>query len=208
MNPFLSIWSRPTETIHYVLNHKTLSFSYLILVLVTLATAPLTILQLLFIEEVPLMLIIPLAFIGLFVLTLLGWFLNSALYTWIGKWLGGTGSFKKMLSVIPLGSLPSIIMLPFSWVLMIALLILRYIESDVAATVFVVLFALSPLLSIGLMGLSVYGTVIMSKAIGIVHGFSAWKGFGTIAILMGIVFVFAMVGSVIFFIFAFTIAGF
>ncbi len=199
MNPFLSIWSRPTETIHFVLNHKTLSYSYLIIILAALAIAPLTITQMLFIEEIPLIGILLIAFFGLFILTTAGWFLNSALYTWIGKWLGGTGTYKKMLAVVPLGSLTAIYILPFSWAMMVALIILRYVESDAAATVFVILFALSPILFLGLMGLSVYGTVIMSKAIGIVHSFSAWKGFGTIGILMGIAFVLSIVGWILLF---------
>ncbi|WOV83617.1 YIP1 family protein [Sporosarcina jeotgali] len=207
MNPFLSIWSRPTETIHYVLNHKTLSYSYLILILASLAIAPLTITQMLFIEEIPLLVILPIAFFGLFILTTAGWFLNSALYTWIGKWLGGTGTYKKMLAVVPLGSLTAIYILPFSWAMMVALIILRYAESDAAATVFVVLFALSPILFLGLMGLSVYGTVIMSKAIGIVHNFSAWKGFGTIGILMGIAFALSFVGWIILIAFFFMLAS-
>ncbi|WP_432352904.1 YIP1 family protein [Sporosarcina sp. A2] len=206
MNPFLSIWSRPTETIHYVLKQKKLSFSFILVILAALAIAPLTITQLLFIEEIPLIGILLIAFIGLFILSTIGWFVNSALYTWIGKWLGGTGSYKQMLTVVPLGSLTAIYLLPFSWLMMIALIILRSSESDATATLFIVLFAVSSILSFGLMGLSVYGTVILSKAIGIVHGFSAWKGFGTIAILMGFVFALTLVGWIILFfiIFAFT----
>ena len=38
-------------------------------------------------------------------------------------------------------------------------------------------------------GLSVYGIVILSKAIGYAHQFSALRGFGTILIYVGIVFV-------------------
>ncbi|VDG91180.1 Yip1 domain [Lysinibacillus sphaericus] len=207
MKPFLSIWTRPTETIQYVLDHKKLSYSYLILVMAALAIAPLTITQMLFIEEIPLLVILPIAFFGLFILTTAGWFLNSALYTWIGKWLGGTGTYKKMLAVVPLGSLTAIYILPFSWVMMFALIILRYVESDAAATVFVILFALSPILFLGLMGLSVYGTVIMSKAIGIVHNFSAWKGFGTIGILMGIAFALSFVGWISLFFIIFMLAS-
>lgn len=207
MKPFLSIWTRPTETIQYVLDHKKLSYSYLILVMAALAIAPLTITQMLFIEEIPLLVILPIAFFGLFILTTAGWFLNSALYTWIGKWLGGTGTYKKMLAVVPLGSLTAIYILPFSWAMMFALIILRYVESDAAATVFVILFALSPILFLGLMGLSVYGTVIMSKAIGIVHNFSAWKGFGTIGILMGIAFALSFVGWISLFFIIFMLAS-
>lgn len=207
MKPFLSIWARPTETIQYVLDHKTLSYSYLILVMATLAIAPLTITQLLFIEEIPLIGILLIGFFGLFILTTAGWFLNSALYTWIGKWLGGTGTYKKMLAVVPLGSLTAIYILPFSWAMMFALIILRYVDSDAAATVFVILFALSPIVFLGLMGLSVYGTVIMSKAIGIVHNFSAWKGFGTIGILMGIAFALSFVGWISLFFIIFMLAS-
>lgn len=207
MKPFLSIWTRPTETIQYVLDHKKLSYSYLILVMAALAIAPLTITQMLFIEEIPLLVILPIAFFGLFILTTAGWFLNSALYTWIGKWLGGTGTYKKMLAVVPLGSLTAIYILPFSWAMMFALIILRYVDSDAAATVFVILFALSPILFLGLMGLSVYGTVIMSKAIGIVHNFSAWKGFGTIGILMGIAFALSFVGWISLFFIIFMLAS-
>ncbi|WP_251638854.1 YIP1 family protein [Sporosarcina sp. NCCP-2716] len=186
MNPFLSIWGRPTETIRYVLNHKTLSYSFLLLALASLAMAPISAAQFLFIEEIPVAAVVFFAVFGLFAASLAGWLLYTALYTWVGKWLGGTGTFTRMLSVVPLGSLPLIWIMPFSLLLGLSLTVLRFTESGFAASYAVAALFLGPLLMLIIMGLSVYGTVILSKGIGIVHGFSAWKGFGTIAIILGI----------------------
>jgi len=185
MNPFLSIWSRPTDTIRYVLDNKTLSYSFLLLALASIAMAPLSASQFLFIEDLPVAAVVFIAVFGLFAASLAGWCLNAALYTWVGKWLGGTGTFKRMLSVVPLGSLPVIWIMPFSLLFGLSLVVLRFTESAAAAPFALVAVLVGPFLIFIIMGLSVYGTVILSKAIGIVHQFSAWKGFGTIAIILG-----------------------
>ncbi|GEM_PF-4229382 len=185
MNPFLSIWSRPTETIQYVLDHKPLSYSFLLLALATITMAPLSASQFLFIEELPVAAVLFIAVFGLYAASLVGWILNAALYTWVGKWLGGTGTFKGMLSIVPLGSLPVIWVKPFSLLLCLALVVLRFTDSALAAAFTVVAIILGPMIMFVIMGLSVYGTVILSKGIGVVHQFSAWKGFGTIAIILG-----------------------
>jgi hypothetical protein len=44
-----------------------------------------------------------------------------------------------------------------------------------------------------LMGVSIYGMVVLSKGIGIVHNFSAWRGFGVIMIFIGIIILIAIV---------------
>ena len=52
-----------------------------------------------------------------------------------------------------------------------------------------------------LIGLSIFSTVIQSKGVGLVHNFSAWRGFGTIMIYAGIVFVLSFILIII------TVAG-
>ena len=43
---------------------------------------------------------------------------------------------------------------------------------------------------------SIYGIVVLSKAIGLVHNFSAWRGFGVIMIFLGIIIVVAIIVAV------------
>ncbi|WJY27597.1 MULTISPECIES: Yip1 family protein [Sporosarcina] len=185
MNPLLSIWGRPTETIHYVLAHKKLTYSLLILALAAVTTAPFSAMQFLFMEDFPIAGVLFIAYFGVLVSTAAGWFIGAGLYTWVGKWLGGKGTYKEMLAIIPLGSLPIVWALPFSVLLVICFIIIRLNDSAFAASFVVAAVFLGPLLMFVFIGLSIYGMVILSKGIGIVHRFSAWKGFGTIAIILG-----------------------
>ena len=44
-----------------------------------------------------------------------------------------------------------------------------------------------------MIGVGIYGTVISCKGIGLVHGFSAWRGFGVVAIIIGIFLVISII---------------
>ena len=37
---------------------------------------------------------------------LIGWVIIAALYTWVGKWLGGTGKFSDMILITPASAIP------------------------------------------------------------------------------------------------------
>lgn len=111
----------------------------------------------------------------------------SGLYLVVGKLFKGTANYSEMFKAI------AVAMIPYIWVAPIVLLWAvsspeTYFADPFAANndgygTFIVLGVLSAVLSI-------WGTVIQSKAIGEAHHFSAWKGFATLiipAVLLGII---------------------
>ncbi|WP_194841502.1 Yip1 family protein [Sporosarcina obsidiansis] len=189
MNPILSIWTKPKQTIQYVLETKTWNYGFFIILVASISIGLTSFADTGFLTNLPLVLIILLGIISSFVGGIIGWFINAGLYTWVGKWLGGTGKFKEMATVVPLSSLPIIWMLPYN-LLLVAIygktLFQDPYEMGSLTNIPIILFILSNLL---LLGLGVFSTVILSKAIGVVHHFSTWRGFGTIMIIVGILLI-------------------
>ena len=49
-----------------------------------------------------------------------------------------------------------------------------------------------------MIGVGIYGTVVTCKGVGLVHGFSAWRGLGVVAIIFGIFVVITIIISIAF----------
>lgn len=197
MNTLLSIWTKPTKTIEYVLANKTYSYGFIILLLASLSTGIVAFAGTGFLEDLPLIGIVLLSILLTYVIAIPAWFINAALYTWIGKMLGGTGKYRQMALIIPIGSIPTIWMLPFNVLVLILYgnkLFDQPTENFGITNMSIGLYILSNLI---LIGSGIYATVIMSKGIGLVHNFSAWRGFGTIMLLVLFVFILVIVFSVV-----------
>lgn len=205
MNPFISIWREPKKTIQYMIDHKTLWYGLLIILLGALSSSIMAFADTGFLEGFSLPVILTIAIVSSLVISIPAWFINAALFTWIGKLLGGTGNIRTMCLVVTAGAIPMIWLMPIG---IIAVMI--YGET---------LFATPPgefgitNMSIGfylfynflLFAVGIFGLVIASKGVGLAHNFSAWRGFGTIMIITGIFFLISII-VIIFFIIIF--AGF
>ncbi|AOV06484.1 YIP1 family protein [Sporosarcina ureilytica] len=204
MNPFLSIWTKPEQTLRDMIDRKSIGYGILVIVIASIGTGVFSFADSGLLSGFSLPAIL---FISLFLATAMSvflYFLNAGLYLFIGKLLGGKGQWKQMCLAIASGSLPMIGMLPIS---IIAILIygkdlFREPVGPFAVTNMSFGFYLFYL--IVMIGLSIYGIVILSKAIGYAHQFSALRGFGTIMIYAGIVFVIvillaiAMISGIVF----------
>ena len=121
----------------------------------------------------------------------------SALYTWIGKWLGGTGTFSEMMHVTPAATILSIWLAPMNY-LILAIYGSQLFEVPTGNLGMTNLpLGVYFFMNLVTMCVGIYGIVISSKGIGLVHKFSAWRGFGVLAILMGFGIVFAIIFSMI-----------
>jgi hypothetical protein len=205
LNPLLSIWTKPTETINYVLANKTYSYGFFILLLASISTGIIAFSGTGYLDAFPLPAIILISILVTYAVSIPGWFINAALYTWVGKMLGGKGNYKQLALITPIGSIPTILMLPFN-----LLIILMYGKELFAlptsnfgiTNMGLSLYILSNII---LMALGVYSTVVMSKGIGLVHEFSAWRGFGTIMLIVLFVLILAIVFSIVIGIFFFMV---
>lgn len=206
MNPLLTIWTQPKRTIEYVLEHKTWSYSVFILLLTSLSLGLSVFADSGFLLGLPLILIVIIGVIFSFVGGVIGWFINAGLYTWVGKWLGGNGNFKDMATVSLLGSIPMIWMFPYN-ILMLAIYGKDlFVDSSSMPFSGPVPFGVILFSNLLMIGLGVFTTIITSKAIGVVHQFSAWRGFGTIMIIVGILLVLMIPIFILLFMFLFMAA--
>ena len=189
MNPFLSIWKAPKATVKYLIEHKTIGYGLIIMMIASLGPGIMTFADTFFLEGFSLPAILAISIGAALILSIPGYFISAFAYTWIGKLLGGTGNWREMCLVIAGGGLLMIWTLPISIlaVILYGKTLFTYPEDIFAVT------NMSPgfyfLYTVILMGLSIFGIVVQSKGIGLVHNISALRGFGTILIYAGFVFV-------------------
>lgn len=189
MNPFLSIWTKPQATLTYMIERKSIGFGMIVIALASLSSGVFLFADTGFLSNFSLPVILFISFFLSIALSIPFYFLNAAIYLGIGKLLGGKGKWREMCLATASGSLPMIGVLP---VTLIALLIYGkslYFEpvgtfaiTNMSAGFYLFYILVS-------FGLSIYGVVILSKAVGYAHQFSALRGFGTVLIYMAIVFV-------------------
>lgn len=202
LNPLISIWTQPKQTIRYVLEYKTWSYSFFILFLVSVSVGITSFAETDILPDLSLPIMILLGILSSFIGAVISLFISSALYTWVGKWLGGKGNLKDMVQMSPIASIPLIWMMPINLLLVfifgknLFIDMMNTADADLFGTLSVVLL----LTNLLILGLSIFNTVILSKGIGIVHQFSSWRGFSTILIVIGL-FLALMIPFIIFLVF-------
>ena len=107
MNPILTIWSKPTETLNYILENKTVAYGFIIFLLSSISTGSVAMATTGLFSGMPIALIVILSIIITYGAALIGWVIIAALYTWVGKWLGGRGKFSDMIRVTPASAILS-----------------------------------------------------------------------------------------------------
>ncbi|PIC57423.1 hypothetical protein CSV80_09090 [Sporosarcina sp. P12(2017)] len=187
MKPLISIWTQPKQTIRYVLEYKTWSYSFFILFLTSVSVGMTSFAETDILPDLSLPVIILLSIVSSFIGTIISLFISSALYTWVGKWLGGKGNFKDMVQMLPIVSIPMIWMMPINLLLVIIFGKNLFVDmmNNADADVFGTLSTTLMITNFLTFSLGIFSTVILSKGIGIVHHFSSWRGFGTIMIVVG-----------------------
>ena len=185
LNPFLTVWTQPKETVRQFIKNDKLGYS---MVLVSIAGIGGVITGL---QDSGWFQDLSLAFwiVGILIAGIISGFLNlglnSLLYTWIGKLYGGHGKLRDMAIAIGPTMIPQIFTLP---VLMIYLLIYgeRFFAAPADFSFTSIPLGAYLLLTLLIAATSIWSIVIVSKAIGVVHGFSSMRGFGVFMTIVGI----------------------
>lgn len=208
MNPFLTIWTKPNETLRYIIEEKTHVFGILVTAIASLSSSVFLFADIGIMESFSLTVILLLSIVLSVVFSVLFYFINGGIYLLIGKILGGQGRYKEVCLAAASGSLPSLAMLPIS-MLAVALYGKDLYREPVD------MFAITNMspgfylfYTLVMLGLSIYGIVILSKGLGYAHQFSALRGFGAVAIYTGIVVVISIMIIVLLAIGAFVLLGF
>lgn len=186
LNPLLTIWTQPKETVRQLIEENKIGLSVL-LVMIAGIGGVITALQDSgwFLDLSPILLIIGILITGL-LSGLLNLGINTLLYTGIGKLYGGHGKLRDMAIAIGPMMIPQVFVVP-----VLILFALYYGERFfmVPEAFGITSISLGAYLFLTLLTAtaSIWSIVISSKAIGVVHGFSSWRGFGVLMTLLGIV---------------------
>jgi hypothetical protein len=192
LNPWVSIWIRPRETIRWIVETDPTRQVILLAALSGIAQslARASERSLGDIISVPIIFII--ALIAGSIGGILSLYIGGALLRWTGSWFGGQAASEEVRAAIAWSSVPII----WSLLLLIPELALFGEELFTSATPRI---DANPLLQFLLLGfvaveivISIWAFVLFLKCLGEVHRFSAWKALGAVVIpglvLVGIVF--------------------
>ena len=190
MNPIISIWKQPKKTVQYMIDHKSMRYALVLVLLAAFSSGIMNLADTGFLESLSLPAILTISIVSVLLLSVPAWYINALIYTWIGKLLGGTGDWRKMCQVVAAGMIPAIWTMPVG---IIAVIIYGKALFATPPGVFEITnmsIGFYLLHTIILVGSGIFSTVILSKGIGLVHNFSAWRGFGTVMIFVGMLLVF------------------
>ena len=197
MNPLLSIWTQPTKAMQYMLEKKSIGYGFLIYLLGSISSGSIALESTGWFSGLPLLAIVFISIVISYGGALIGWVIIAALYTWIGTWLGGRGKFSDMVHVTPAAAIPMIWLAPMNF-LLIAVYGSQLFEVPSAYSITNLPLGVYLLMNLITFGVGIYSTVISCKGIGLVHGFSAWRGLGVVAIIIGIFLVIGIILSIVF----------
>ncbi|MEI5907891.1 Yip1 family protein [Bacillus spongiae] len=197
LNPWLSIWTRPRDTMKQVYKnggkHIFLLFFLGVLVM-TLdnATGSYEVQE----GWASLLLLNSLMY---FIITLLlYYFVSPPLIAWIGRSLGGDGTTERVRYALAYSFIPYVYTLVIVWIPLLALFGFENFTTNTSTIESNIILALIswPLGLIDLI-IGIWGFFITLKCIGEAHEFSAWKAFLTVLIpmifLLIIIFVIGLV---------------
>ena len=112
MNPFLSIWLHPKQTTRYVIEHKTIVYTLILLVLGYIGSGFSIFLNSALYPEFPYILIFLTVIIFAPIIGIIILFITTGIVFFVGKLLTGTGSFWELIKAYSLSCIPSIFLGP------------------------------------------------------------------------------------------------
>ena len=180
MNPFLSVWLHPKQTARYVIEHKTIVYPLVLLVIgYVLAGSA----ELFNTEAYPDLSFVWVFLVFIILVPIIGMsfmFMTAGIVFFIGKLLDGTGSFWDVFKASSISSIPSICIAP--------LLILGTAVNEV--------IAVGPIAGILTFVTSIWAVVILVAAIAEAHQFSIIRSIIAL-IIPTILLVFLLIGILI-----------
>lgn len=192
MNPFLSVWTQPKKTIEYVIENKSIYYVFFLISLAGLLGGLKGFVDTGFLDDFSLTLIILISLIVGLLVGVIGSVIMAGVYLLIGKMLGGTGTFRNMLTVVGVTGILGMWTAPLS-ILAIFLFGKELFTEPTLYEISNMSIGFYLLINLITIGVGIYAIVVQSKGIGIVHNFSSYRGFGTVAIFMGVMFIFMII---------------
>ncbi len=193
MNPWVSVWFHPRQTIRHIVDTNPRQ-GVLLLAMVAGASGILMLgLRFAVSRHLSLYAVIPLGVAGGAILGMMRLYLSGWLYRWIGSWFGGTATsveiraalaWVEVLTLVGFGMLVAVMLATRG-----ALLTAEEIANGSGVQL------LSVGVSLAMMAIGIWKLVLTCHTIGEVHRFSAWKGLGTL-VVPGLLVVPAMIAAI------------
>lgn len=188
VNLWSTIWIAPRKAIRSAIDYDKKKLSMMLIVIVGIINFLDRAIGQNLGDSIPFLLILVLALVGGTIAGFIGWWILSGLATFIGKWLGGVGTYEEMKIAVGISYIP----IAFSGVLYIfdVLFLGQSLFMNVEVSVFQVIWLLFSS-SIGVV-LSCWSMFILIKGVAEAHRFSSWKSLLTLIlpfiILVAVVF--------------------
>ncbi|ANU27152.1 Yip1 family protein [Planococcus versutus] len=178
LNPFTAIWTRPRETVRYVIEEKESNFSFLLIVLsgfvaVLIGNQGAE-------QGFPLLGVLLMALLVGPLAAIVGTSVGAGIYLLIGRLFKGQATYKEMFRAVLTSQITQIWLIPF--ILLWILLSPETYFLQAGEMPFENESPLSIILTLILSVVSIWTFFVQCKAIGEAHRLSAWKGFFIIAI--------------------------
>ena len=186
-NPMLSVWTKPKETIREVINTKTMWFTIVIAGFVGIGTGLVNVQDSGFNESVSSGLVFFLAIVLGPIVGIAGAFIAAGIYKLLGKLLGGTGNYRDMVLALGPAYVPQLL-ITVTFLITALMYGEQFIAKPDPNTFAITTLPMSAYLITHFLSaiFGIWGTIITAKAIGVVHGFSSWRGLGVILIVAAI----------------------
>lgn len=198
LNPFLSIWMKPRQTVRQVIDEKRSGFIFLLLVLTGYSAVLIAVMDTEANNELGLWSILLGGLIFSPLIAAIGNMIGAIVCLWIGKIFKGNATYDELFRAMLAGQLI------YVWLIPILLLWIFLWPSSYFTVSIDAYSGMDLVLNLVLSGIlfvvSIWTFVIQSKAVGEAHGLSAWKGAAILLIPLGIILLLVAlsIGSVIF----------
>ncbi len=175
VNPWIDIWLKPRATIRAIVNFDP---KYRFILLSAIYGLPMALnfaQNASLIESIPLWAILLACLVVCPFIGALGITICSLLLTWTGRWVGGKGKYDGIRAAVTWSNVPNVVTIAL-WVVLVVVFGNQVFSHGFAESLFVgyqagVVFVVFLVESI----ISIWGFIILLKALGEVQGFSAWK---------------------------------
>lgn len=182
VSPFISIWTKPRETIRQIVETDPKKY---VLVLAMLAGVSQVLDRLStrnYGDSLPVVAILAIGLVLGPIAGIISLYFGGALYRWSGSLLGGQASSEEVRAAIAWSSVPTIFALPL-WIPQLLIfgkeLFTRETPNIDANPVLLVIFLSFAFIEIVI---GIWGFVVLLKCLGEVNKFSAWKALGSLLI--------------------------
>lgn len=197
LNPWLSIWVRPRETIRAITATNPNYRFYLLAAIYGFPTG----LQLAQSFSVASMVSLPMILIAALILSVfIGWVgitVLSGLLFWTGKWIGGKSSYQNLRAAVAWSNVPNLVDIAI-WIVLLSTFGQQLFAQEFAHTPFTgsELTIVTTLFFVQIVA-AVWGFILFLKMVSEVQGFSSWRALLNIIIpfvlLFGVMTLFSWV---------------